>query len=91
MDAVAGALDFAGAALDLAVFEADLHERGRLDLGPMHAERDLVIAVAAARHDERQVVENALAETVPVGDPVRGRKIDARLTLLGAAVLEQRR
>ena len=86
MDAVAGALDLALAALDLAVVDADFHEAGRRDLGPMHAERDLVVAVGAAGHREGQMVEDALVETVHEGQPVRGREIDPRLPLLGAAV-----
>src|SRR5712672_160903 len=89
MDSVAGAFHLAGATLDLAVVDADLHEgRGR-DLGPMHPERNLIVAVAAARHDQGQVVEDPLAETLHEGQPVRSRKIDARLPFLGAVIPER--
>jgi hypothetical protein len=89
VDAVAGAFHVAGAALDLAVVDADLHEgRGR-HFGPMHPKRDLVVAVAAAGNDEGQVVEDSLAETVHVGEPMRRREIDPRLPFLGAGVPER--
>ena len=88
MDAEAGAFHLARAAPDLAVFDADLHEgRGR-HLRPMHPEWDLVIAVAVARHDQRKMVENSLAETVHEGQPVRSRQIDTRLPFLGIAIAE---
>ena len=84
MNAIAAALHLPLAALDLAVIDADFHEgRGR-DLGPMHPEGYLVIAVAAARHHEGQMVEDAFAEALVKGQPVRGREIDPRLPLLGA-------
>jgi len=43
-------------------------------------------AVAAAGHDQGQVVEDPLAETLHEGQSVRSRKIDARLPFLGAVV-----
>jgi len=61
VDAEAGALDVAGAAFDQAVVDADFHERRRGHLRPMHPERDLVVAVAAARHHQGQMVENAFS------------------------------
>jgi hypothetical protein len=51
----------------------------------MHAERDLIVAVAAARHHEREMIEDSLAEAVHMGEPVRGGEVDPRLPLLGAA------
>ena len=83
VDAVAGALDIAGAALHLAVVDADLHEGRGLHLRPVQAERDLVVAVGLARHRQRQVIEDALVEAVHDGDAVGGGEIDARLPLLG--------
>src|SRR5215472_10763162 len=52
----------------------------------MHAERDLIIDIAAAWHSEREVVVNTFAEIVHEGEPVCCRKIDARLPFLGAAL-----
>ena len=67
VDTVAGAFHLAGAALALAVVDADLHEgRGR-HFRPMHPEWNLIVAVAAARHDQGQVVEDPLAETLHEG------------------------
>ena len=91
VDAVAGALDITGAAPDFAVVYPHLHQRRGGDFRPMHAERDLIIAIAAARHCQCEVVENPFAETVHEGEPVRGRKIDARLPFLGAALQAVRR
>jgi len=89
MDAVAGALHLALAALDLAVIDADLHEgRGR-HLGPVHPERNLVVAIAAAGHHEGQMIEDALVEAVHEGESMRRRQIDPRLPLLGAAFPER--
>jgi hypothetical protein len=87
MDAIAGALDVAGAALDLAVVDADLHEGRGLHLRPVQAERDLVVAVGLAGDDEGEVVEDALVEPVLDGHAVGGGQIDAGLPLGGAAVL----
>src|SRR5260370_3601291 len=88
MDAVAGAFHLAVAPFDLAVVDANFNERGGGYLGPMHPERDRGVAVAAARHHEVQMVEDSLAEIVHEGQPVRRRKIDPRLPLLGAAIPE---
>ena len=85
MDAVAGALDVALAGLALAVV-ADLHEAARRHLGPVQAERDLVVAVVGAGHAEREVIEDPLVEAVHHGEPVRGREIDPRLPLRRADV-----
>src|SRR3954447_1296995 len=82
MDAIAGTLDLTLAALDLAVVDADFHEAGRRDLGPMRAERDLVVAVSAARHREGQMVEDAFAKTLVEGQTMRGGEIDPRLPFL---------
>jgi hypothetical protein len=60
VNAIAGALDLALAVFDLAVIDSDFHEGRRRDFGPVHAERDLVVAVAAARHHESQMVEDTL-------------------------------
>jgi hypothetical protein len=49
-------------------------------------ERDLVVAVAAARHDEGQVIKNALAETMYESKPVGGGQIDSCLPFVGAAI-----
>jgi hypothetical protein len=51
----------------------------------MHAERDLIIDIVAAGNAEREVIKNSLAIALPEGEPVSGRKIDARLPFLGAA------
>ena len=61
VDAVAGALDVALAGEPLAVI-ADFHEAACRHLGPVEAERDLVVAVVRARHAEGQVIEDALVE-----------------------------
>jgi hypothetical protein len=50
----------------------------------MHAERDLIIDVAAAWNGQREVVENSLAKSMAEGETVRGRKIDPRLPFFGA-------
>src|SRR5664279_4971117 len=89
MNAIAGAFHLALAAPDLAVVDADFHEgRGR-DLGPVHPERDLVVAVAAARYHEGQMVEDAFAEALVEGQPVRGREVDPRLPFLGAVLAKR--
>src|SRR6201999_1848123 len=85
MDAEAGALDIAGAALHQAVVDADFHERRRRHLRPVHAERDLVIAVGTAGHDEGEVIEDALGEAVHMGEPMGCGEIDPRLPLLRTA------
>src|SRR3954451_16281665 len=91
VDAEAGALDFPLAAFHRSVIDADLHEgRGRY-LRPVHPERDLVIAVAAARHHEGQMIEDAFTETVHESQPVRGRQIDARLTFVRTVIPERLR
>src|SRR5436305_2498719 len=91
VDTVAGSLDFTFAAFHHPVIDTDFHKgRGRY-LGPMHPERDLVVAVAAARHDESQVVEDALTETVHEGQPVRSREVDTRLPFIGAVIPERLR
>ena len=56
----------------------------------MQAERDLVIAVGAARHHEGQMVEDAFRKTLLEGEPMRGREIDPRLPFLGAAAVLER-
>src|ERR1700722_6560630 len=91
MDAEAGAFHIALAALHLAVVDADFHEGGGGHLGPMGPERDLVVAIAAARPGEGQVIEDALAETVIEVQPVRRREIDPRLPFLGAVVIKRLR
>jgi hypothetical protein len=88
VDAIAGALHVALAALDLAIVDADFHEAGRGDFGPMHAERDLVVAVGAAGHREGQMVEDAFGKTLVERQPMRRGEIDPRLPFLGAAVVE---
>src|ERR1700730_6784747 len=80
VDAIAGLLDLALARLELAVV-ADFHEAARGHLGPVQAERDLVIAVVGAGDAQGEVVENALVEPVHHGEPVRGGEIDPRLPL----------
>ena len=52
----------------------------------MGSERNLIIAVDPARHGEGQVIENAFAEAVHVGQPVCGREIDARLPFFRAVI-----
>jgi hypothetical protein len=89
VDAIAGTLDLALAALDLAVIDADFHEAGSRDLGPMRTERDLVVAIGAIRHHEGQMVEDAFGKSLDEGEPVGGREIDPRLPLLGAALAER--
>jgi hypothetical protein len=85
VDAEAGALDIARAAFDEAVVDADFHEARRRHLRPMHAEGNLVVAVAAAGHDQGQVVEDAFGEAVHMGQPMGGCEIDPRLPLFSAA------
>src|SRR6202034_3552688 len=86
VNAIAGAFDLTGTVLDLAVVDADFHKgRGRY-FGPMGSEWNLIIAVGAARHGVRQVIENAFAEAVHVGQPVCGREIDARLPFIWAVI-----
>src|SRR6202011_105391 len=91
MDAEAGALHLALATRDLAIVDADFHEGGGGHLGPMHPERYLVVAGAAARHHEGQMVEDALAKALVEGEAMRGREIHPRLPFLGAAVIERLR
>ena len=91
MDAIAGALHVAGPALDLAVVDADFHEGGGRDLAPVHPEWDLVVAVALAGHHQGQMVEDAFAEPMHVGQPMRSREIDPRLPFLGAAMVKRLR
>src|SRR5579859_4921377 len=62
---------------------ADFHEAACRNLRPMQPERDLVVAVALAGNRQSQVIENAFAETMPDGKPVRGGEIDSRLPLGG--------
>ena len=61
-------------------------KRRGLDLGPVHAEGDLVVAVGAAGHVQRQMIEDALAEAVHVGEAMGGGEIDAGLPFLGASI-----
>src|SRR5580698_7051739 len=55
----------------------------------MHPERDLVIAIAAARHREGQMIEDAFTKTLVEGEPMRRRQIDPRLPFLRAAFAER--
>jgi len=89
VDAIAGALHLALTALDLAIVDADFHEAGSRHLGPMGAERDLVVAVGAAGHHEGQMVEDAFGKSLDESEPVRGGEIDPRLPLLGAILAER--
>src|ERR1700722_15888459 len=91
MDAIAGAFHLALAALDLAVIDADFHERGRRYLRPMHPEWDLAVTVAAPRHHQGQMVEDAFAKAVHEGQPMRGGKVNPRPPFLGAAVAKRLR
>jgi hypothetical protein len=52
----------------------------------MHAERDLIIAIAASRDDKSQMVENTFAEAMHEREPVCGGEINSRLPLFGAAL-----
>src|SRR4029077_12699799 len=85
VDAIAGTLDLALAGKARAVV-TDFHEAARRHLGPIEAERDLVVAVVRARHPEGQVIEDALVEAVHHAQPVRGREIDAGLPARGFEV-----
>jgi hypothetical protein len=71
-------LDLALARQQAAVV-ADLHEAACGDFRPMQTERDLVIAIVAAGHRQRQMIEDALMETVLDREPVRRCEVDARL------------
>ena len=82
VDAVGGTFDHALAGEQRAIV-ADFHEAARGHLGPVQAERDLVVAVVVARHARGEVVEDALVEAVHHGHAMRGRQIDARLPLRG--------
>src|SRR5262249_24609198 len=86
-DAIAGALPVAGAALHLAVINADLHEGAGAHFRPVQAERDLIVAVGLAGDRQREVVEDTFVEAMHHGKPVGGGKIDARLPFLGRAFL----
>ena len=70
VDAEGGIFDDALAGQDVTL-PAHFHEATCVHLGPMGAERDLIIAVSRAGHAGSQVVEDAfrkpLAETQPVG------------------------
>ena len=60
-----------------------------MHLRPVHPERDLVVAVGAAGHDEGEVVEDALVEAVDDGDAVGGGEIDPGLPFLGRGSFPQ--
>src|SRR5260221_12124877 len=57
----------------------------------MRPERNLVVAVAAAGHDQGQVVEDTLAETLVEGQAMGGGEIDPRLPFLGTVIAERLR
>ena len=82
MDAKRRSLDFALAGQDAAVI-SHFHEAAGGDLGPMQAERNLIIAVVAGGNRQRQMVENAFVEAVLDGEPVRRGKIDPGLPAQG--------
>ena len=63
VDAIAGALDVALATLDRAVVDADFHKARRRHFRPMRAERNLVIAIAAAGDHIGQMIEDAFARS----------------------------
>jgi hypothetical protein len=73
VNAIAGPLDVTVPALHLAIVDAYLHERRSLDLRPVHAKRNLVIAVGFARDH--------------FGQSMRGSKIDASFPLPRAAFI----
>ena len=54
----------------------------------VHPERDLVVAIAAARHHEGQMVEDAFGKTLVECQPMRRREVNPRLPFLGAACSE---
>src|SRR5919198_547694 len=60
VNTIAGPLDVTVPALHLAIVDAYLHERRSLDLRPVHAKRNLVIAVGFARDHLGQVIEYSL-------------------------------
>ena len=84
MNAIAGLLDLPLAGEQLAIV-ADLHEAARRHLGPVQAERNLVVAFAAG-HPQRQVIEDPLVEPVHHRKPVGRGEIDPRLPLCRAGV-----
>src|SRR6266404_1776507 len=84
---IAGPLDVTVPALHLAIVDAYLHERRSLDLRPVHAKRNLVIAVGFARDHLGQVIEDSLAQAMHNGQSMRGGKIDASFPLLRAAFI----
>jgi hypothetical protein len=57
----------------------------------MHPEWNLVIQVVAVRHDESQVVRNALVKAMLDGESVRSRELDSRLSFLSTTFLESDR
>jgi len=57
----------------------------------MRAERNLVIAIVAAGHDEGQMIEDAFVETLPVSEPVRRSEIDPRLPFFIGAIRKHAR
>src|SRR5207249_12305573 len=61
------------------------HEAARRHLGPVQAERNLVVAFAAG-HPQRQVIEDPLVEPVHHRKPVGRGEIDPRLPLCRADV-----
>jgi hypothetical protein len=87
VNAIAGSLDVTVPALHLTIVDAYLHERRSLDLRPVHAKRNLVIAVGIARDYLGQVIEDSLVQAMHDGQSMRGCKIDASLPLLRAAFM----
>jgi hypothetical protein len=49
----------------------------------VQTKRDLQISVIGAGYGEGEVLEDAFAEALPVGEPMRRREIDARLPCCG--------
>src|SRR5215471_10851241 len=69
--------DPGGAAQHLTVV-TDLHEAACGDRRPVQSERDLEVAIVSAGCGKREMIENALAETLNVGELTGGGQIDAR-------------
>src|SRR6516164_3649074 len=60
VNAIAGPLDVAGPTLNLTIVDTHLHERRGLNLRPVHAKGDLVVAVRFARDHLGQVIDDTL-------------------------------
>jgi hypothetical protein len=90
MDAIRLPFDVAGAAQHSLVI-ADLQKTAGRDLGSVQRERDRQITVAGLGYGQGEMIENALAEALPIGQPVGRSQIDAGLPHCAAAAASSHR